>query len=761
MSGFLPDLASWALRGTGAAGPPEPAPDDSTNAVVLSPEQVRAQRLTRMEAAATRPPMEEEQEETTAPMDVDDDDTPSSTDPLPALPETTRATTRGVVPPKKKKAMGVSPVDAASKRSQRKKELLLKKILSITLTGGSVAGDDSCVMMDLTAPTTTDEATTTTTTNDCTTSPGISTQSIAELLATRLAMAIPHASDMANNNNNNNNKHSIIAYLAVCHRRSSEELKELQSITNNKNNKGKDTEIVDILKEIQNQVVSYAASCLMVPELFAASADGVQQLAKCLSTTTTDTAASSISFGVSGPHTSFYYLLCEELIQQDETAFNGVICATADVLYQRLDRYKSVLDGDADGSATVMVSALAALSMHKRAAMVIACHWPVFLLPPVGTPEAASMILPNTTTTTTSLLQFLGGGADQPRAYVRRSGPGLERDTPLGRALRVSAPRTNAAFTPTSVLRQSVDGIQRTNAQQRRSLRVHQETCALLLRHLLRAGPAARARVLQWLGDALLVNAGAAAMQVDPGKVSSAGLLLNVSVVLLQLCEPFCVDDTKVHLIDPGFVSSPGDHGGVFETTGDAAVVRLGAESGGGGAGVVPYNPKNRFIPQCFFLCARSLHFGIAPLLSHHEYLLRHISHRHYELQASNRDIATDPQFASLVSRQRSLEVSLYQEEMVADTLRFCNLMARVLVDMDDDALRTMPEDFVSDVCHILMLIAKLKGKLLRGIEFRHVFKMVVKLLSARYASVSDSWAPLVLAMRTNPSLTQLLFVLN
>jgi hypothetical protein len=48
-----------------------------------------------------------------------------------------------------------------------------------------------------------------------------------------------------------------------------------------------------------------------------------------------------------------------------------------------------------------------------------------------------------------------------------------------------------------------------------------------------------------------------------------------------------------------------------------------------------------------------------------------------------------------------------------------------------------MPEDFVSDMCDIIMAIAKLKPKMLRNLEFRYVFKLVVKLLSSKYASVS------------------------
>lgn len=152
---------------------------------------------------------------------------------------------------------------------------------------------------------------------------------------------------------------------------------------------------------------------------------------------------------------------------------------------------------------------------------------------------------------------------------------------------------------------------------------------------------------------------------------------------------------------------------------------------------MVEYAPKNTFVPQCFFLTARSVALGFVPMLSHHENLLRHISHLHWELTSQNRDIQSDPHFCIMVSKQRSGEVALFQDEMVTDTLNFLNLMAKILTEMPDESLKLMPEHFADNICDALEGVAKMKPKALRGLELRHVFKMVVKLLSARYASVS------------------------
>ena len=239
---------------------------------------------------------------------------------------------------------------------------------------------------------------------------------------------------------------------------------------------------------------------------------------------------------------------------------------------------------------------------------------------------------------------------------------------------------------------------------------------------------------MSWFADALLVNVGADAMRPDTTKVSSVPLLINLSGVLLKLCDPFMSSEKKAALIDPGFVSSEKDNGGVFSMTGDNSVARLGENPT---PPSTPYEPKNSFIPQCFFFAARSLHFGIVPLSSYHHSLLRQISHMHWEIRSRNGDLQSDPRFNHMLSLQRANEVTLFAEEMATDTFRLCDLMASVMLKMDDSQLRLMPEHFVDDICSILQFMAKFKSKLLRGVNFKHVFQMVVKLLSPTYAHVS------------------------
>ncbi|GAX22651.1 ubiquitin conjugation factor E4 B [Fistulifera solaris] len=698
MSGLIPDIANWAFRGGNNSNDEnenEPEPQ-------MSAAELRAQRLARLEQM--------QQTQQPEPMDIDPpkkDSPKSEATPSPAASPPPQKPQEVMVSQTKKKKTELSPSDA-SKKQQRKKELLIKKVLEVTLVGGVVPSDPSCKEVDLDGST------------------EINEQTITDVIATRLNME-----ESPNNNPVASQRPSLIFYLGQCHRRASEEIKTMLQSKAAKAPSKEHQEMLAILQEIQKQVTNYAGSCLMVPGLFLAADDAVQQLARCLVSSVSDQSA-SITFGVTGKVAhSFYYSLCEELIHQDESVFASVIEEVVKYISELLSKFKTVFDGNTDGSAVIMVSALSAVCTHKKAAEAIT-RTANFLLPAEGTLEASQVIRPamlNPVGGAASLLQMLGG-ADRP--YQKRSGPALEKNTILGLVLRVGLPKNNTSFSPTSVLRQSVDTVNKTFRQQRQHLRVQQEAAYSFVLNLIKGGPNAKSNVMQWFADALLVNYGASAMQPDPSKVSNSSLLLNMSVILLKLCEPFVNDPTKHHLIDPGFVSSMHDHRGVFEASGDRAVTRLG--EGTDQTMTEPYKPKNEFIPQCFFFCARSFHYGISPLLSFQENLLRRISYTHWDMQQNNRDIQSDPQFAYMVSKQRSLEVALYQEEMVTDTLRFCDLIASVILGVSDSALRTMPEDFVSDVCHIIMSIAKLKSKLLAGIDFRNVFKMVVKLLSAQYA---------------------------
>jgi Ubiquitin elongating factor core len=753
-SGFLPDLARWALGGGAAAAAadasneeeddpmeveddddnqqqqPNPSPaavtpvrQDDTAEHPLSAAELRAQRLARISMMTT----------TAAPPPA----TTNNNNNNKSVPMVSKAPPVAVAPTsdstsedarKKFKSVATTTTLSPAKKLQRKKELLLRKVLHVQVVWGNAMATTtslSIVPIQLDGP------------NDDEDADLLTLASIAEILAMRLSLE-PDAG-----------LPPLISYLADSFRRAADELKS-------------NDDHMDLLQEIQRQVTSYAVSCVLEPELFAQGHDATTQLADALLAHTADP-LHAITFGVSGPTSSFYYQFCQELVQQQHDAVPRVVQPVVDRILDLLLQCNSVLDTVTVGGETVtptmLVQTLTALCSHKAVAQAL-CELPQFLLPAADEQKAARLVRapqpsrrnasaaaappppPGRNATTEQFLSWMMETAAFQQnstsnlTFAARSGPALEYCTLLGRALRLGVPlKYNAALPPNTILRQSVATVERINTTQRLQLKLHQDACFALVMAAIKAGGVARAHVLTWLHDLLLVNTGASAMRPDPTKVSGTGLLLNTQQVLLRLCQPFLTDASKQHLIDPCYLADPTAHGGVYATTGDAAVPRLGdSDATTPGA----YQPKNTFIPTCFFLTARAVHYGIVPLLSAHETVLRQISHLHWDISNNAaRSVYTDPHFGMLVARQRCMEVALYQEELVADSLQFVNCLAQFIVTCSDQHLAMVPEDFVSDACDVVTAISKFKSKLLTGVNLSNVFHMVVKLLSPQYATVS------------------------
>jgi len=763
----LPDLANWALRG-GAGG--DNGDDDNSNhnndggmddgmtpnsEPAITEADMRSRRLARMEAMQ----QEQSQRQEPKPMEIEKTSspkasastvttTPMETETILPLTKKAKADSLDVAStptsnPKPKLKLS-NPLDPA-KKIQLKKERLITKVLQVTFLKRQTR-DASCLHVEVDL-------------DEKNSAGGIGIQTIAELLATRLSMSpsklnetVPHQKPFIN-------------YLASVHRKAAEKAKSLRQ-----EQKDSNVPLLDMLQEIQTQVVSYAASGLMMPDMFEQAADSRSQLLRAMITTCgSGDPLQSLTYGVrtGKSDSSFYHLLCDELESQDPGTFETIVTGLATQICKHLKKCDNIdssvtieKGADEDGSVaatvatsalscgpTQLVSALQAVCGHKKVAHAVS-NLPEFLLPLVNTPAADEIIRPPMPAGADIFRILAGAGGNHKRPYKKRSGVGLEEHTLLGSVFRISTPRNNnPAFNSGDLLRQSQSAVKQVTQSQRQQIRVYQTLCNQLVMSFVKAGKETRNTLFKWFVDCQLVNAGATAMRPDyQSKVSSPALLLNVSVALLKLCEPFVSDEKKHGLIDPLFVLSPEDNRGVFPMPGergDDTLPRLGdggSEGDGGGnddssiSKTPPYKPKNAFIPQCFFYTARSLALGIVPLLSQHESLLRHLSHRHWELNNSNTELTSDPQFRILLSRQRSHEVPLFQEEMIEDTLRFCDLMAKILFEMEnDDVMKSMPEHFVDNLCDILMGVAKMQGKVMRGLQFSNVFSLMVKLLSPKY----------------------------
>ncbi|KAL9590791.1 MAG: hypothetical protein Q9203_000429 [Teloschistes exilis] len=85
----------------------------------------------------------------------------------------------------------------------------------------------------------------------------------------------------------------------------------------------------------------------------------------------------------------------------------------------------------------------------------------------------------------------------------------------------------------------------------RMSLTTHQQDLLDIINHIIKSDKDSRDRMLDWFASCINMNHKRRAMQVDKKLVSSDGFMINVTVCLDQLCEPFMDSQfTKIDRID-------------------------------------------------------------------------------------------------------------------------------------------------------------------------------------------------------------------
>lgn len=138
---------------------------------------------------------------------------------------------------------------------------------------------------------------------------------------------------------------------------------------------------------------------------------------------------------------------------------------------------------------------------------------------------------------------------------MAQSAPGIEKHTILGPFFRISPLQTEVTKTyfasPRSISREAVKNAQ---SALQITLATHQLDLKDIVNAFVRASIDTRNRLLDWFAYIMNVNHKRRAIQVDPKDVASDGFMMNVTVVLDYLCEPF-MDTTfsKIDRIDIGY----------------------------------------------------------------------------------------------------------------------------------------------------------------------------------------------------------------
>lgn len=138
---------------------------------------------------------------------------------------------------------------------------------------------------------------------------------------------------------------------------------------------------------------------------------------------------------------------------------------------------------------------------------------------------------------------------------MAQSAPGIEKNTILGPFFRLSPLQqevTKVYFLGPRTMDKA--RIQTSQNALQMTLWAHQVDLKTIINAFVRASTEARNRVLDWFAYIMNVNHKRRALQVDPRELSSDGFMVNVTVILDCLCEPF-MDTTfsKIGRIDVNY----------------------------------------------------------------------------------------------------------------------------------------------------------------------------------------------------------------
>lgn len=296
------------------------------------------------------------------------------------------------------------------------------------------------------------------------------------------------------------------------------------------------TELQTILEEMIRQIVSYAASTLLEPDLFEMGKDGDMQLARALVSSTLDP-VSSITYCVSGKGSSFLTCLWEELLQANETVFTSIIHKVVQYLTATLAKCETVLDetlflsshGNEPTSTTaemdvqnlsvnglVIVSALSALSSSHKKVVAAITSMPNFLLPSLDSPLATEKVTndifplppdladgntPDPQRFIRMMMAMSRGARGAGAGYLRRSGPALEKETILGSILKVGLPMDHPQVFSSfkNAATKTLSDVSKANDGLRKQLAIYQEAVHSLIRSWITAGEDCRKQVRSYI----------------------------------------------------------------------------------------------------------------------------------------------------------------------------------------------------------------------------------------------------------------------
>ncbi|GAB4827333.1 E3 ubiquitin-protein ligase pub1 [Ancistrocladus abbreviatus] len=297
-----------------------------------------------------------------------------------------------------------------------------------------------------------------------------------------------------------------------------------------------------------------------------------------------------------------------------------------------------------------------------------------------------------------------------------------------------------------------------------------------------------RENVLEYLAEVINRNASRAHMQVDPVSCASSGMFVNLSAVMLRLCEPFLdANLTKRDKIDPKYVfysnrldlrgltalhasseevteyvnkANPGASDGFMQHMDGNNRLLQSQEATSSGSNssrpsVQTEKAKYPFICECFFMTARVLNLGLLKAFSDFKHLVQDISRcedtlstlKAMQQQAPSHQLEQDITHLEKEIESYSQEKLCYEAQILRDggliqhALSFYRLMVVWLVGLVGGfrmplpsscpmEFACMPEHFVEDAMELLIFASRIP-KALDGVFLDDFMNFIIMLMAS------------------------------
>eukprot|EP01039_Chlorochromonas_danica_P011200 gene11200-12488_t len=494
------------------------------------------------------------------------------------------------------------------------------------------------------------------------------------------------------------------------------------------------------LVKCKEQIVSFLATCLGMPEMFdESSARSLFHFATFLAEDTSSISVLLIKEVVDELQKQDYLEnVASQLLAQVTTQLSASSSTPPPSVFHQANRMmRSVLD-----NFSTPLALLKALCREKRLARAVG-DAPGFL----ATPEDLQSI-PNVYNVPPQLAHNA--------FYIEskgKKGAAVEHHTFLGRVLRIapdeSDPQLREMFKDS--YRQTRNILEGRINDIRKVAQNAQSTVAEVLLALLKCGGATKEVAMTWLRQAIVNNTEAEKDRPSPLLASSNGFMVGLAAVALQLARPVFQDMEKLQKVKVNFLQSAE---GLELFPADLTALSSAAALNNPQP-LEPCNESFTFISQSFFMCWRAVHLGIVPQCTRYKHIVRNLSHHFAGLQSGD-------QHAIAYFTMKSVADSLLLAPgLLSDLLAFTSAGASLLLrafhveesyeqhtlsrsvwllsptDHSPEQLALLlrlPEHFVDDIMSILLFVAKTAPSVLRSTSLNYVLSLVLFFLRRPWA---------------------------